>query len=337
MNIFIKSFNRPYYLDRCIESVLLNVADGNLSIIVLDDGTHPKYLDRIKEKYPSVEIKLSPFYDEKVNKISKFLLEGEPIREMEIPTQFWLSSIEEKTEDYFIILEDDIWFKDKLDVDATVELMKSRHICMLKLFYFNNSRLVSGTLTEASSMVNVVKPSLFTRNEYLFKKLLLGNPFRIWSVLGRFNIKNKSVINYYTIYNVAGAVFSKKYYAHLWKGFKGTVNENEQLIKALNFYNTEKSVQYGVVKKDVLNTSFSSSATNRFAEIDFDPFIYNHLLNESWYDGSLKPMSGYPQDISEEEIESILNKNKNKSASVGEWRKWVNRFKDQYRKIGFSV
>jgi hypothetical protein len=48
-------------------------------------------------------------------------------------------------------------------------------------------------------------------------------------------------------------------------------------------------------------------------------------------------VSGYPQDILEGDIKSLLNKSKNKLASVEEWEKWVNRFKDQYQKIGFSV
>jgi len=69
LKIYIKSFNRPYYLERCIKSIYLNVIDQNLEIIVLDDGTNPKYLSLIKEKYPNVLIKESPFFEEKVKKI----------------------------------------------------------------------------------------------------------------------------------------------------------------------------------------------------------------------------------------------------------------------------
>jgi hypothetical protein len=337
MNVFIKSFNRPYYLDRCIQSVLLNVIDDNLSIIVLDDGTNPEYLKKIKDKYPSVEIKLSPFYKEKVNKIEKFITEGNTIGEMEIPTQFWLSNIVENKEDYFMVLEDDIWVTDKIYIDDTLKLLELHNLCMLKLFYFGSPRLISGKLTEISSTINEIKPSFLTKNEFLFKKILLGNPFKLWSILHRLNIKNKSIINYYTIYNVAGAIFSKKYYSHLWKDFSGTVNEGEQLIKALNFYNTKKNAKYGVVKKDVLNTSFSSSATNMFEGIDFNPFIYNDILNKAWFNGELDAMSGYPKDILEHDIKKILEKENIKSASAEEWNKWMNQFKDQYRGAGFQI
>ena len=38
MDIIIKSFNRPYYLDRCILSILKNVK-GDFKIKIVDDGT----------------------------------------------------------------------------------------------------------------------------------------------------------------------------------------------------------------------------------------------------------------------------------------------------------
>jgi len=337
MNVFIKSFNRPYYLDRCIQSVLLNVIDDNLSIIVLDDGTNPRYLNKIKEKYPRVEIKLSPFYDEKVNKIENFISQAQEINKMEIPTQFWLSSIRENEDKYFILLEDDFWFTDRIDINETYKLLESNNLCMLKLFYFGNPRLISGKLTEISQTVNRIEPSFLTKNEYLFKKLFLGNPFKIWSILHRLKIKNNSKINYYTIYHVAGAIFSTRYYSHLWKDFSGVVNEDEQLIKALNFFNSEKKAKYGVVKEDVVTTSFSSSATNMFTGINFNPFIYNDILNKAWFNDELDAMSGFPNDISEEDIKIILKEKRHELASVDQWDKWMDKFKEHYREIGFQI
>ena len=48
MDIIIKSFNRPYYLDRCLQSIQTFVQDSKYTIMVLDDGTSQKYLDKIK-------------------------------------------------------------------------------------------------------------------------------------------------------------------------------------------------------------------------------------------------------------------------------------------------
>ena len=65
MDLLIKSFNRPYYLDRCIQSIYLNIHDNNFNIIVLDDGTPKKYLDKLLEKFPSITILKSDLYFEK--------------------------------------------------------------------------------------------------------------------------------------------------------------------------------------------------------------------------------------------------------------------------------
>lgn len=337
MNVFIKSFNRPYYLERCIQSILLNIIDDTLSIIVLDDGTNPKYLTKIQDKYPDVKIKLSPFYSEKVDKIEKFISDGIKIKEMEIPTQFWLSSIMECKDKYFLLLEDDFWLTEKIDLNDTFKLMESNNLCLLKLFYFGNTKLLSGKLSKLSNLINEIIPQLPIYNEFIFKKFILGNSMKIWSVLSRINIHNKNIVKYYTIYRVAGAIFSKEYYAELWKDFTGIVNEDEQLIKALRFFNKNKNVRYGIFNKDVVNTSFSSSATNMFSDIDFNPFIYNNILNEAWFNGKLDAMSGYPKDFNSGDIISILNTENEKLASVVEWKKWVKRFQNQYREIGFVL
>lgn len=336
MNVFIKSFNRPYYLERCIQSVLQNVVDDKLSIIVLDDGTNPKYLGKIRDKYPNVIIKLSPFYNEKASKIEKFISDGITIKEMEIPTQFWLSNIMECEDKYFLLLEDDFWLTETIDVKSTLELLQKNDICMLKLFYFGNSKIISGTIKELSIDINEIQPKLPIKNQFLFEKIIIENSFRVGSLLSKMNILNDSIVKYYTIYHVAGAIFSKEYYSHLWKDFIGVVDENKQLIKAVNFFNLKKA-RYAVFKNDVVNTSFSSSATNMFSDIKFDPFVYNHILNEAWFNDELNAMSGYPKDINSGDIADILENKKEGLASVSEWNKWVSRFQNQYQEIGFEI
>ena len=58
MNTYIKSFNRPFYLDRCIRSIKFNVK-GCDKIIVLDDGTLSKYVTRLVALHPDVEFRSS--------------------------------------------------------------------------------------------------------------------------------------------------------------------------------------------------------------------------------------------------------------------------------------
>lgn len=74
MTILIKSFYRPYLLDRCLKSIYEKVVDANeINIIVLDDGTPQKYLDKIKDRYPTISFKFSKYREEKIDKINKHL------------------------------------------------------------------------------------------------------------------------------------------------------------------------------------------------------------------------------------------------------------------------
>ena len=73
MDILIKSFNRPYYLDRCLQSIAKYAQNPDYSIIVLDDGTPQKYLDKIQEKHSEIKILKSEFYTEKSQLLQKQL------------------------------------------------------------------------------------------------------------------------------------------------------------------------------------------------------------------------------------------------------------------------
>jgi glycosyltransferase involved in cell wall biosynthesis len=339
MIIFIKSFNRPYYLERCIQSVQLHVLGVDLKIVVLDDGTHPKYLNNIAAKFPKVEIRKSPFYRQKVEQISRYVEAGSAIGKLEIPTEFWLSSIKENQDDYFILLEDDMWFTAPVQLAEAIALMQAENMCLLKFFHFGNKRMISGELKQVSDEISTIKPKILFESPFLFRNIMLRNPFKVLSILRKLGLYNpQAKINYYTIYNVAGTIFSKAYYEHLWNGFKGLVDEDAQLLKAVSYYQTHKSkVSYGVYNSDVLSTSFSSSATNMFPDAKLDVFTYNHLLNEAWHHGKLDVMAGFPGDIAGQEITRILELENHENALPAEWRKWAEKFKAHYRSVGHTI
>ncbi len=75
MDILIKSFNRPYYLDRAIYS-LKKYLVGNYTITILDDGTPQKYLDKILNKYPDVILKRNEKADLKSKAIENNIKKG---------------------------------------------------------------------------------------------------------------------------------------------------------------------------------------------------------------------------------------------------------------------
>ncbi len=66
--IIIKSFNHPYYLERCLQSIYFCVK-GDFEIKILDDGTPAKYLESIKSKFPIARIITSDQYGIKIKAI----------------------------------------------------------------------------------------------------------------------------------------------------------------------------------------------------------------------------------------------------------------------------
>src|SRR5690554_5584840 len=109
MDIYIKSFNRAYLLHRTIASIYHYLNNFNGRIVVLDDGTPQKYLDKIKQLFPEIEIIKSPYYEQK----NESILRNEiPVKL--IPAMFWKEEVLKGSE-HFILLEDDMWFSVRVD------------------------------------------------------------------------------------------------------------------------------------------------------------------------------------------------------------------------------
>ena len=130
MDILIKSFNRPYYLDRCLQSIYFNCTESDFKIIILDDGTPQKYLDKLQIKFPDISIQKSEFYDLKSEKCDLGL---KPVT-MEIPISLWITSVQ-KASEYFVLLEDDFWFTSKINLNKINEQAMIHNLAMLKLFW----------------------------------------------------------------------------------------------------------------------------------------------------------------------------------------------------------
>src|SRR5690554_1226592 len=109
MDIYIKSFNRAYLLHRTLASIKSNLLGFDGKIIVLDDGTPQKYLQKIQQLYPEVQVRKSPYYEQK----NESILRNEiPVKL--IPAMFWKEEVLKGSE-HFILLEDDMWFSVRVD------------------------------------------------------------------------------------------------------------------------------------------------------------------------------------------------------------------------------
>lgn len=336
MDIIIKSFNRPYYLDRCIQSIRKFVVNSDYRIVILDDGTPEKYLKKILEKYGDVTILKSSLYDEKVEAIANDLQNVSS----KVPIDLWIDAAKNAS-DYFVLLEDDIWFTDYIVLSDLETSLRKDNVQMLKLCWLGNPKLISDEILKKASYFSVYKPNLYVENPYLYRLIFVASRFKIREILSVLKIYTPlRALNYYTIYSVAGGIFNRKYFLSLWENHRNTVNEGLQLYNAVRFLNKNKNAAFGRTNKEVLKTSFLSAATNQhksYKNVSIDMFAFNKIINEAWYEGQIDVMDNFPNDMNPEIINTILKQRNSDEANVEEWNKWVDQFKLQYTSFGCII
>ena len=337
MDIFIKSFNRPYYLDRCLQSIE-NFVEGNFWVKVLDDGTPEKYLQKIKEKHPKVEIITSKNYQNKIAAIEENLKSGKEIDGFSIPTDLWYSAAKNASE-YFIMTEDDVWFTQKINVNALQETCNQNKISLLKLGWLGNNKDDEWTvISEISEVINRVHPKDLLLFPEFINDLFFYNKFRFFTILYKLGIvDNTTKRKYWALNSILMGFWEKEYWLHIWKDAKGKVDEKQQLRNASNFYKKNRNNPNFLAKlnSEVMKTTFQSSATNSYHQYgdDFDVNYFNHLINQAWYNDIFDEMQNFPKDFSLEYFEKFLDSKINKIA----FKNWVSKFKSQYRNLGCKV
>ena len=337
MDLLIKSFNRPYYLDRCIQSIYLNVHDKDFNIIVLDDGTPQKYLDKLTDKYPAIKILKSDLYSEK----SKAIANGDLFVNTKIPIDLWINAAENAS-NYFLLIEDDFWFTKPIHLKKIRLNLESDKIKMLKLCWLGNSKLLPKKSVISNEEYSIFTPDLYTTNPFLFNFIFRFHRFKIRKILTFLNIYSLDrLLEYYTVYATSGAIFKKKYFLKLWKNHHNKVDEGLQLSNAVKFINRKKKSQYfGITNAELMKTGFLSSASNqskKYENVNLDLFVLNRIINESWYKGIFDPMENYPKDLNSNKIEELLISSNHPEATSSDWKNWVYEFKNQYLSFGCNI
>ncbi|WP_314242411.1 glycosyltransferase [Empedobacter tilapiae] len=329
MNILIKSYYRPYLLDRCLKSIYEKVNDANdLEIIVLDDGTPQKYLDKIKEKYPNVEFKFSSYRNEKIEKLNRHLQGIEQYHDTRIPTDLWYNAIAESSE-ILIITEDDVWFVDDFNMKFYTNEMQKYGIQILKMGR-DITETANYSLTDTIAYHN---PKYIIKSHKLYN-VLLNNSFDIRNKLTKLNLLPKHWRNeLWKMYDIPMAMMRKDYLLYIWKDKYKRVVEDLQLANAVGWdIKTKGTTKYTLLKNRVMETSYCSSASfNAFnIEENFDLIKFNYILNELWYNDEFNSYENHPNDFSIEYIYDILKKN-DSSSFADKWKKWTEGFKEMHK------
>ncbi len=337
VSILIKSFNRPYYLDRCLNSIQKFVS-GDYKVIVLDDGTPEKYLSRISELYPYVEIKKSNQHEEKGKAIAENLLTKKEIDGFQVPIGFWKEEVK-KAGKYVMVTEDDVWFTREIDLNFYAGQMGLHGTDLLKLGWLGESE--SNQIGDEQQLTDEILlenlQDLFVSNEFVMD-LLLHNKYKFFSLLYRLGmVDHQTTRKYWKLNTILMGLWNKEYWLYVWKNLESRVNEKQQLRNAAVWLNRNKknSNLIGKTKKNYLKTTFQSSATNSYHKYgnDFDVNYFNHKMNEAWLESRFDSMENFPKDFSLEYFELFFDEQMNKSS----FREWVEKFKSQYRNIGFQT
>ncbi len=337
--IIIKSFNRPHYLDRCLYSIYQNVK-GQFEVKIVDDGTPSKYLEKLIEKYPHIEIHKSQNYDRKEVAIQENLRSNKLIDGFQIPIKDW-KKVVAHAEDYILMTEDDVWFTEEIDIDSLVETMVKYKTSLLKLGWISTKPITSRIISEENK-IQFLKPNIFTGPRFVMD-CFFKNRFKFFSFLYRLGIvNNNSKSEYWLLNALLMGIYEKKYWLHIWSTLDKKVDEMEQLINATTWFNKFKSNDhlYGKLDRLVMNTTFQSSATTSYHDhyqINLDINKFNYCLNEEWFNNRLDVISDLPKDINPTKIKAILDHYNLENCSSELWEEWTNKFKEQYIKQGVNV
>lgn len=336
-DIFIKSFNRPFYLDRCISSINKYVS-GAFRIKVLDDGTPEQYLDKIKKLHPTVEILRSENYPKKIKAIEENLTSGKTVNGFEIPTKFWYDNVKNAS-DYVIVTEDDVWFTQSINVDELSQEAKNLNINLIKLGWLGNESNRKDLIIESiSENLESAQP----KDLLFFPKMLMEaffyNQYKFYTILYKLGkVNHYTQLKYWALNSILMGFYKKEYWLEIWKNMDGKVDEKRQLINAALFYKKNKNNPNFIskLKLEAMKTTFQSSATNSYHEygFDFDVNQFNHLINEAWLKDEFDSMENFPKDFSINYFKKFVQGKIN----FGEYEKWVNKFRHQYENLGCNV
>jgi hypothetical protein len=301
---------------------------------VLDDGTPPKFLDKLQEKYPDIIICRSPFYEAKSQAILDHVNQAAPYNISGIPDGFWYTQIEQGS-DFFLLLEDDIWLTATIDLSNVQEIMKAQRMSCVKLYWGGNEKIIQGKKVLRDNLIEQLTDIPFPIKSPRLFRFFISNRFKVFSLAYKLGIwKSSSLLPYYSIYSVAGAFFEKNYWLYLWKTSKGTVNESNQLLQALS-YQKMYNVNFGKLRYQSCDTSYITSTSNAFPDIVLDFMQLNYCLNDAWLKERLIATENLPGDFNVSYLEQCLISFN--GVDIKAWKNWIAAFKDHYRNLGFNI
>lgn len=292
VNVYIKSFGRPFYLDRCIRSVKFNVR-GYDRIIVLDDGTERRHLDRLREIHPQVEIRSSGADDGKLELLREQKFQEISMHYPDAPS-FWVTEIGADPYRYTLVLEDDTWIVRSIDLPSMIKDLADNDALICKFWWSTHTHEIIAQHAAARG------PNIeyFAVNEHL-------------SQAAR------------SIWIVAFALFRRDYWLHCVSRAKRLGDERSQFAAAIEFSAAQSTATFAKTGQRCLHQGWviPARSTPEYYDKGLIQHLYMDVLNKAWLEGRLKPSEGYPHDFSHDYIVALLANNLPEGV-VNAWDVW---------------
>lgn len=330
MEIIIKSFNRPYYLDKCLASIY-EYTSGFTAIKILDDGSDDAYLQKLQSKYPFIQIFKSKLAAKKNNQIR-----NNKNIPTQIPVNLWVDAARDSS-DYFVLLEDDMWFTKTISFENLSKILNESNTVMVKLFWLNNNNLITQKTSSINSFVDIYESEISVKNPFLYNLIFHSKIPKLKGVLRLLGVFSKeNELKYYQLYNVAGAIFFKDFFLSLWDDNQKQVKEKEQIVNVLKYFKKKPKTKIAKTKVEYLKTGFVSSALHKDLVENFNIEKANIIFNELWFCEEIKvdPRENSDFDLTHFKEEII---EKSSLEFYEKWLLWTQKFKNMYIDIGCGI
>ncbi|MDI9309907.1 MAG: hypothetical protein QM535_06800 [Limnohabitans sp.] len=330
MEIIIKSFNRPYYLDKCLASIY-EYTSGFTAIKILDDGTDDAYLQKLQSKYPFIQIFKSKLAAKKNNQIK-----SNKNLDTQIPVDLWVNAAKDSS-DYFVLLEDDMWFTKPISFENLSKILSESDTVMVKLFWLNNNNLITQKTSSINSFVDIYESEISVKNPFLYNLIFHTKIPKLKGVLRLLGVFSKEKeLKYYQLYNVAGAIFFKDFFLSLWNKDQKKVKEKNQIFNVLKYLQKNPKTKIAKTNEEYLKTGFISSALDKNLVVDFNIEKANIIFNELWFADRIKIHPNEPVDFDLTHFkEEIIGKSS--LEFYQKWLLWTQKFKNMYIDIGCGI
>ncbi|MEA5461285.1 glycosyltransferase family A protein [Arcicella sp. LKC2W] len=294
MNIYIKSFNRPFYLDRCIRSIKFNISNYT-NIIILDDGTLSKYIKKLEEIHPDVKWISSGADDNKFE-----LLRNEQFEEIKRkyiePAEFWFNELLNENGDYFLLLEDDVWLVQSLNLELIKHNLINNNCVILKFWW------------------NILEQPLESE-----KIIYLPNNNEV----NYFSSSLCDLSNIGIFWIVAFAIYRKDFWLNNFKKVKRMGDEQTQFLNAFKFIREHRECSFAKTNIRFIHQGWAvpGRSTPEYYDKGLKQHLFMDALNESWYNDEIDIMQNYPFDFEETYLVPILGKHLSEEL-INVWLDW---------------